>query len=35
MRALTKRGFTFVELLVAMTLMGIVSVSIYKLLNNN
>jgi len=30
-----KRGFTFVELLVAMTLMGIVSVSIYNLLNNN
>ncbi len=32
---MTKRGFTFVELLVAMTLMGIVSVSIYNLLNNN
>ncbi|MBI4500277.1 MAG: prepilin-type N-terminal cleavage/methylation domain-containing protein [Gemmatimonadetes bacterium] len=35
MRKLTRRGFTFVELLVAMTLMGIVSVSIYQLLNNN
>ena len=32
---MTRRGFTFVEILVAMTLMGIISVSIYKLLNNN
>jgi prepilin-type N-terminal cleavage/methylation domain-containing protein len=32
---MTRRGFTFAEILVAMTLMGIVSVSIYKLLNNN
>jgi prepilin-type N-terminal cleavage/methylation domain-containing protein len=32
---MTRRGFTFVELLVALVLMGIVSTSIYQLLNNN
>ena len=35
MHKLSRRGFTFVELLVAMTLLGVVTVSIYQLLNNN
>jgi prepilin-type N-terminal cleavage/methylation domain-containing protein len=35
MPTLTRRGFTFVEILVAMVLMGIISTAIYQLLNNN
>jgi prepilin-type N-terminal cleavage/methylation domain-containing protein len=32
---MTKRGFTFVEILVAMILMGIISTAMYQVLNNN
>ena len=32
---MTKRGFTFVEILVAMVLMGIISTAMYQVLNNN
>jgi prepilin-type N-terminal cleavage/methylation domain-containing protein len=35
MPALTRRGFTFVEVLTAMVLMGIVSTAIYQVLINN
>ena len=35
MHKLTRRGFTFVELLVALVLMGIISTSIYSLMRTN
>src|SRR5262245_17264268 len=35
MRSLNRGGFTFVEILVAMTLMGVITAAIYSVMRNN